>query len=251
MSSCICPGYEAVFECVVTGGGATIWSGTALDHCTNDRITLRHSYFNQTGYNISGPCGDSGQVIGCAISAVNDSYTSQLIINISQSLIGANIECHVAGTNSGSQIGTKQILPTTGIAKYCQSTIILCTLLLFTAALPPPSNIMLSKINSSHLTFTWNSVSPDCQAVHYLINATDCGQCPRTTSCAITCPTSTDTNSVLCDIDINTLTTGLLSLETCAVIIQPVVCGNVAGNSSILVYIILLILCIYIGCTGG
>ena len=113
LSSCICPGYEAVFECIVIGGGATIWSGTAFDNCSSDRITLRHSLFNQPEYSVSGTCGDGGQVISRAVSAVNDSYTSQLIVNISQSLIGANIEC--AGV-SGSQVGTKQILPTTGIA---------------------------------------------------------------------------------------------------------------------------------------
>ena len=118
LSSCICPGYEAVFECVVTGGAATIWNGTAFrdNYCFNDRITLRHSQFNQPEYNvnISGTCGDSGQIIGRAISAVNDSYTSQLIVNVSQNLVGANIE---RAYNNGSHIvniGTKQILLTTG-----------------------------------------------------------------------------------------------------------------------------------------
>ena len=81
LSSCICPGYEAVFECVVTGGGATIWSGTAFDNCSSDRIILRHSQFIQPGYNINNTCGDGGQVISRAVSAVNDSYTSQLVYN--------------------------------------------------------------------------------------------------------------------------------------------------------------------------
>ena len=113
LNSCICPGYEAVFECVVTGDGATVWSGTALDQCSIDTITLRHSQFiNQPGYSISQNCGDSGQIIGCAISVVNDSYTSQLTVNVSQSLIDANVEC---ASDSGSHVGTKQIFLTTGI----------------------------------------------------------------------------------------------------------------------------------------
>jgi hypothetical protein len=108
LSSCICPGYEAVFECVVTGGGATVWNGTALDHCPNDKITLRHSEFIQSGWSINQSCDG---VIGRAVSVVNNSYTSQLTINVSQSLVGANVEC--ANINR-SHIGTKQILLTTG-----------------------------------------------------------------------------------------------------------------------------------------
>ena len=113
LSSCICPGYEAVFECVVTGGGATVWRGTALNHCPNERITLLHSYFNRIGYNISDTCGNIGQVIGRAVSVVNDSYTSQLVININQNLIGTNAEC--ARQSDGElYVGTEQILLTTG-----------------------------------------------------------------------------------------------------------------------------------------
>ena len=110
LSSCICPGYEAVFECVVTGSGATIWSGTAFDNCTNinDRIILLHSRFNQRGYNINDTCGDGGQIIGHAVSAVNNSYISQLTINITQSLIGANIVC-ARQSNGESHVGKKQI----------------------------------------------------------------------------------------------------------------------------------------------
>ena len=111
MSSCICSGYEAVFECVVTGGGATTWNGTAFEHCFSDRITLRHSQFFQSGYSNRQTCDDSGPIIGRAISVVNDSYTSQLTVNVSQSLIGANVECV---SDSGSHVGTKQILLTTG-----------------------------------------------------------------------------------------------------------------------------------------
>ena len=113
LSSCICPGYEAAFECVVTGDGATIWSGTALEHCSNGRITLRHSQFNQFGYSVNETCGDSGPIISHAVSVVNDSYTSQLtIVNISQSLIGENIEC------AGSHDGAKQVLLTTGMIQF-------------------------------------------------------------------------------------------------------------------------------------
>jgi hypothetical protein len=94
LSSCICLGYEAVFECIVTGSGITKWSGTAFDNCSNHRsIALRHSEFIQSEYNISQNCSDSGLIIGRAVSVVNDSYTSQLTINVSQYLVGANVKC--------------------------------------------------------------------------------------------------------------------------------------------------------------
>ena len=117
LTSCICPGYEAIFECVVIGGAITTWSGTALDNCSSDGIVLRHSQFNQFGYSANETCGDIGPIISHAVSVVNDSYTSQLILNVSQSLIGANIEC---SNHSGSIVGTKQILPTTGTFQSMQ-----------------------------------------------------------------------------------------------------------------------------------
>ena len=115
LSSCICPGYEAVFECVVTGGGATIWNVSAFDNCTNDRIILRHSLFNQSGYNINDTCRGSGQVIGRAVSVVNNSYISQLTINITQSLIGANVVC-ARQSDGTSLVGMEQIQLITGIS---------------------------------------------------------------------------------------------------------------------------------------
>jgi hypothetical protein len=155
---------------------------------------------------------------------VNDSYTSQLIVNVSQNLIGANIQC---ASNRGSHVGTKQI---TGTFQSIILRTLICGITSYTAPFPWPSpnNITLSQINSSRLTFTWNSVSPNCQAVHYEIIATNCGQCPNTTSCGVTCPVSTETNSVSCDID--TLAT---LQEPCAIMIQPVICGNISGNSFI------------------
>ena len=115
LTSCICPGYEAIFECVVTGGTTTTWSGTAFDRCSSDEIILHHSQFNQFGHSFNETCGDSGPIIGRAVSVVNDSYTSQLIVNVSQSLIGENIEC---ASDSGSHGGTKQILLTTGMVQF-------------------------------------------------------------------------------------------------------------------------------------
>ena len=107
---CTCPGNDIVFECTVTGNGATVWKGTALEECANSRIVLRHSEF-ESGYSISQTCGASGPVLGRTFSVVNDSYTSQLTINVSQHLNGSTIEC---ASDSGRQVGSRQVLITTG-----------------------------------------------------------------------------------------------------------------------------------------
>ena len=117
--NCICPGYEAVFECVVTGSGATVWSGTALNQCSSElhRIILRHSQFSQPGYSISTTCDDSRRIIAHAVSEVNNSYTSLLTINVSQNSIGANIDC-ASLRQSGEVSHIGQILLTTGICVH-------------------------------------------------------------------------------------------------------------------------------------
>ena len=144
---------------------------------------------------------------------MNDSYTSQLIIvNVSHSLLGANVEC---ASYSGSHVGIKQILFMTGALIILLHYYLIYYFII--APLPPPSNVTLSLVNSSHLTFTWNSVSLNCQALHYKINTTNCGQCPS----------STDTNSIACNIP-NSITTE----QTCVLTVEAVVCGNVSGIPS-------------------
>ena len=118
ITTCTCPGSEAVFECTVADGGATIWQGTALEECTNSRVLLRHTQFESGQNIINKTCGASGPVVGHAISVMNDSssavngsYTSQLTINVSQHLNGSTIEC---ASNNGRLVSSKQVLITTG-----------------------------------------------------------------------------------------------------------------------------------------
>ena len=100
----------------MAGGGATIWQGTALEECASGRIILRHSQF-ESGHNISQICGASGPVVGHAVSVVNDSYTSQLTVNVSQHLNGSTVEC---ASDSGRQVGSRQILLPTGTrVQFC------------------------------------------------------------------------------------------------------------------------------------
>ena len=92
-------------ECTITGGGATVWQGTVFDSCQNDKITLRHSKFN-TGIVLNETCGTMQPIVGRSVSIADGSYTSQLLVNISEDLFGRTIEC---ANNSGQIFGSKQI----------------------------------------------------------------------------------------------------------------------------------------------
>ena len=92
-------------ECTVTGdGAATIWQGTIFDGCLNEKITLRHSGFI-SGLEMQESCGAREPVVVRSISIVNGSFTSQLLVNISEDLFGT-IEC---ANDSAQIIGSKQI----------------------------------------------------------------------------------------------------------------------------------------------
>ena len=110
VTSCTCPGYEAIFECIVVGQGTTsvtIWQGTALEECASGKIKFRHSQI-RSGSVVNATCGTS---IGRAISLINDSYTSQLVINVSQNSNNKTIEC---ADESGTIFGRSQVSLTTG-----------------------------------------------------------------------------------------------------------------------------------------
>ena len=110
VSSCVCPGCELVVECTVTDGGVTVWQGTIFDGCQNEKITLRHSAFT-LGIIIRELCGTRGLVVGRSISVAGGSYTSQLLVNITEELNGKTIEC---ANESGTIVGSKQIYTPSG-----------------------------------------------------------------------------------------------------------------------------------------
>ena len=115
MSSCVCPGYEAIFECSVTRGLTTTWQGTALEKCEGESFVLRHSQPGQTRNNI---CGSIGEVIVASVSDNNDSiiHVSQLTLNISQELCNKTIECAV-DTMGASSTDHEQIVISNGTVK--------------------------------------------------------------------------------------------------------------------------------------
>ena len=92
-------------ECTITGGAATVWQGTIFNDCQNDKITLHHSEFT-SGIVIQELCGTRVPIVGRSGLVAGDSYTSQLLVNISEDLLGRTIEC---ANRSGQIIGSKQI----------------------------------------------------------------------------------------------------------------------------------------------
>ena len=75
------------------------------------------------------------------------------------------------------------------------------------------------------LTFAWSRVLPDCSAIHYNIKASNCGSCPTTTN-------HVHTNVTCNDVPTNG--------SVCTFAVQTVLCGNVIGNKSNSVSILVL-----------
>ena len=77
-----CPGDVLTTECAITGSGATLWRGTALQ-CDYDAIVLRHSQFGRPYYNNNVTCNNV-VIVARALEVVNNSYISQLSVTCSE-----------------------------------------------------------------------------------------------------------------------------------------------------------------------
>lgn len=93
---------------------ATIWQGTVFDDCPIDKIILRHSQFISAGSVLNTTCGTLSRwpIVARSISVVNESYTSQLSVYISENLNSTTIEC--ANQSSDNVYARKQLLVPAG-----------------------------------------------------------------------------------------------------------------------------------------
>lgn len=107
-NTCVCSGDILFYECLVTGGVATVWKGSAFD-CTQEgnEITISHARFTQS---VGLSCnGTTGAIVANAINSTGSCYTSQLIVYAKASLNGTAIVCvHYAG--SEIQVGSYTLL---------------------------------------------------------------------------------------------------------------------------------------------
>ena len=118
LSDCICPGHVVTYECTAVGGGTTVWQGSAFS-CRSRAISLRHSQFNGSGA-IVGVCND-GAIMAREIMSINSSFTSQLKVTISESVIGENIECVHDNVGTITVIGTDTVTINTGTIYFVRN----------------------------------------------------------------------------------------------------------------------------------
>ena len=95
------------------GGAATVWKGTGFECSTNNEVVIFHST-NSTSQRTH-TCND-GAITVRIITAGNDSYTSQLTVQVSNEINGTTVVCaHDSGEDS-TEIGSALLNTTTGIA---------------------------------------------------------------------------------------------------------------------------------------
>ena len=111
-NTCTCEGYDQVYQCRITGSGATVWTGTAFD-CSSNEIIILHTSSN-VGVEIA--CND-GAIVGELIRTENNTYVSQLTVSVSAEIVGTNISC--SHDSRGTRlIGSSLLALSTG-NNYC------------------------------------------------------------------------------------------------------------------------------------
>ena len=115
LDECTCPGHQLRLQCTVMGGGFTIWRGTALSSCSNSRLQLRHTQF-EDGLAV-GQC-NNGAIIGHGLRRVGLNFPSELAIHLdtlSNDYEGREVECVYVNTSHITTIGTYVITLKRGI----------------------------------------------------------------------------------------------------------------------------------------
>ena len=106
-ADCTCSGHNVTYECTVTGGRFTVWSGSIME--SNCEIALSHIQFlSSLEY-----CNNRA-VVGQGISEENNCFTSLLTIRASSDLEGRTITCSVDYISNVTLINTTNLHFTTG-----------------------------------------------------------------------------------------------------------------------------------------
>ena len=105
-----CPGDVLTYNCIIIGGGNTIWSGTAFNCPSKSNETiLRHSQFARGTF---GSCND-GAITARSLGVVNSCYSSQLNVTVSSDMNNQNIQC-AHSSDRIVTIGVETLSITTG-----------------------------------------------------------------------------------------------------------------------------------------
>ena len=81
---------------------------------------------------------------------------------------------------------------------------------------PPPIDVKLRNASQNQLVFTLSPGVEPCQAVHYIVNSTNCGSCP------------TITNSTFFTCENLELTS---NIKICSLNVITVVCDDLVGET--------------------
>ena len=83
---CVCQGHNVTYQCTVSGSGATVWKGTAFDCSLSSNEFV---IFHDINYTSQKPqtCNNRA-IIGRVVRTENDSYTSQITVQVSDELNG-------------------------------------------------------------------------------------------------------------------------------------------------------------------
>ena len=223
---CACPEDQLVYECSVTGGFATVWRGSAFDcGLASNEIILRHSRLNPVA-----ECSNAnGHLVAQIVEAINDTFTSQLNVTVSEDMNNKTIECAIQYENGTVSVTMTTIIIVLG-KYYCYNRFYRVQYADFISESDP--DLIINKIhriqnNMTHLNFNWLNeivltmpyygICSGSVQYYYEIYSINCGECPKMT---------TDTNAV-CALPIEDNTRG------CTFYVQSQVCGYSTGNASI------------------
>lgn len=112
-SECVCPGDTLTYECTVTVGIKTVWTGSAFD-CPNsgNQILLLHRFRGNVIY--GGTCNNEA-IVARILSVDGDNYTSQLDVPFTIETAGKTIAC-LSDNGTDSVALFSSLAPTTGLS---------------------------------------------------------------------------------------------------------------------------------------
>ena len=113
LNDCTCSmaGHTLTYECVVVGGGTTVWQGSALNCLSDTRFLLRHSQFDS---GITDKECNNGSIVARSVRVVDDSYISQLNVTVRPEMNNKTVECLYDDGTMTALIGISTVTITTG-----------------------------------------------------------------------------------------------------------------------------------------
>ena len=103
---CNCIGQTQVYQCTVSGGGITVWQGSAFE-CPelHNQIRLRHSEYLSMNSQATGVCND-GAISASSIGVSANHYISMLNVTVREEMINGTVECvHYDTKRQETQVG--------------------------------------------------------------------------------------------------------------------------------------------------